>query len=356
MTDYQALLQQYQSQEASWYQPPTLLEVTGFHRRELLCSRLVAFYLNPQNDHGLGDLLLRALFAVLGEPLPKLPGKISVDCEVHAEDAGRLDILVDTPQFLLLIENKIFHAEVNDFAGYRRWLKDTTTAGRRMHAVLLCLRAEPPQNRITKDDFKRVTYQQLWQQVRQEPAYLQAPATKWKIYLEEFMETTARLDASTSLPKSFQDFLIENKDVLQRLLNDTQKADNEQLRMIGEIKTSLESNTPACEGCQPDFHIYKSKTLVTNFKLSQWTFSLDLNAELAGWYILFLCYDSRGNGIVEQVAQRPQIRELCPDIKPDSDRFIFKRWDIKATKEEVESVFRQSIQLVSRALMEYNKT
>ncbi len=38
------------------------MDVAGFPSRENVCSNILAFYLNPAEEHGLGDLLLTSLF------------------------------------------------------------------------------------------------------------------------------------------------------------------------------------------------------------------------------------------------------------------------------------------------------
>ncbi|MBP7338265.1 PD-(D/E)XK nuclease family protein [Niveispirillum sp.] len=101
---------------------------------------MLAWFLDPQGDHGCGDGLLRALLlrlrARLGDGFPPAP---ATGCSVQVEEcapgdrSNRMDITVDDPGFFLIIEVKIDAGEqswqmerycdiaVARAAGHRPW-------------------------------------------------------------------------------------------------------------------------------------------------------------------------------------------------------------------------------------------
>src|SRR6266487_3765765 len=46
----------------------TLLEISRFPHSEIACSNILAFFFDPNEEHGLGDLLLKSLLAAAGKP------------------------------------------------------------------------------------------------------------------------------------------------------------------------------------------------------------------------------------------------------------------------------------------------
>lgn len=50
----------------------TFMQVAGYPHYENVCSNILAFYLDPQEEHGLGDLVLRSAPLSTGTP-PQRP-------------------------------------------------------------------------------------------------------------------------------------------------------------------------------------------------------------------------------------------------------------------------------------------
>jgi hypothetical protein len=86
------------------------LGILGQERSELGHSAMIAWLLDPCGRHGLGSRLLeRVVRLVHGGRLPLRPEALATArsrCEV-AVGEGRLDIVVDAPGVLLVIENKV---------------------------------------------------------------------------------------------------------------------------------------------------------------------------------------------------------------------------------------------------------
>ena len=113
------------------YQRKNIFQIAGFPRRELVNSNMLAFYLNKNEEHGLGTLFFKSLLQIMGEDT----SMADVDYEVFTEYRN-IDILItfrnednemeeDNEKFdwAIIIENKIHHYLHNDLKDYLKRAK-----------------------------------------------------------------------------------------------------------------------------------------------------------------------------------------------------------------------------------------
>ncbi len=131
----------------------TLFDVLGIRDREYSISQVLAFFLDPNADHGCGDLFLNSLIQHIAQRKPDHGIDPSAQIEVETEwttQRGRLDILIlgrlteqqrlerkedeDHADWAILIENKVYAGDYNDLHDYWRSVKAIRKVG-----VLLAL-------------------------------------------------------------------------------------------------------------------------------------------------------------------------------------------------------------------------
>lgn len=93
---------------------PNVFSLSGFPDRETVSSNILAFFLDPKNGHGLGDLVLAALLSEIGMQAndPKMFDEVDTSsCTVSTEhvtaEGNRIDILVEFEDTAIVIENKV---------------------------------------------------------------------------------------------------------------------------------------------------------------------------------------------------------------------------------------------------------
>ena len=102
----------------------TFMEIAGYPHYENVCSNFLAFFFDPEGSHGLGSLFLDALadsVSITGGE-EGLGGNVSVEREVSTDKGNRIDILIKSDSYAVLIENKIFAAVANPFKDYAEYL------------------------------------------------------------------------------------------------------------------------------------------------------------------------------------------------------------------------------------------
>lgn len=207
---------------------PTFMEVAGIARREVAVSRILAFLLDSDSEHGMGGLWLRSLLLAASEACPAFdptemqvsPASSLTEVVTSNVDANlRIDVVVQTPGLVLGIENKIGASLYNDLGAYAGQVRDM--AGDRVPLLLtLTLRDE---SGATAEWAERcqgtgvalcnVTYGALFEHVKRGigEAMLEADQ-EWLGFTRDLMKTIDNLGVSAmEMDRELFDFVGENK-------------------------------------------------------------------------------------------------------------------------------------------------
>ncbi|MEC7120788.1 MAG: PD-(D/E)XK nuclease family protein [Pseudomonadota bacterium] len=101
----------------------SFLELIDLHRLESVSSKILSHFLDSQADHGLGNLPLIALMQAAGIKSRRKPETqqvyVELPCKLRADGRkGRLDLVLELTDQLIVIENKIHHKVNNPFDLY----------------------------------------------------------------------------------------------------------------------------------------------------------------------------------------------------------------------------------------------
>lgn len=108
-----------------------LFELAFRRPRETACTRILAWFLNAAAEHGQGNVfftsfleLIQSKYWTKGEP-PLVPdASYSVDTEVSSKD-GRMDLVIRSSDFLLIVEAKIYSGEHSEqLKRYKRFAEE----------------------------------------------------------------------------------------------------------------------------------------------------------------------------------------------------------------------------------------
>src|SRR5438046_1172059 len=103
----------------------TFLEIAKFPHDELACSNVLAFFLDPKEEHKLGGVVMKSLVEAV---CPRLASADFVSVDVEREDRTdsnkSIDLVIVGDALLVGIENKIYAGLYNPFAEYRKRLED----------------------------------------------------------------------------------------------------------------------------------------------------------------------------------------------------------------------------------------
>ena len=163
-----------------------IFSICGRGHYENPISDLLAFFIDPSEEHRFGNLFLSSLFDAAG--IKPVPG----DCrpptrEECTSQGNRLDLVVEGKDWVLAIENKIRHQVVNPLDDYVRHIgvRHQNVAERNRHFVILCIKEQKP----PPDGWHTVTWRSYVDRIKQNLASrLTAPHNmKWQVIMREFL-------------------------------------------------------------------------------------------------------------------------------------------------------------------------
>lgn len=217
-------------------QEKTLFDVGARSYWENPTSDLLAFFMNPHAEHGLGGWFLEAYLHCAGRRECSTQGA-TVERE-YPTKSGRIDLLIEGGDWILVIENKI-HAVINnpldDYEDHARARKEKSIL-----TILSLQREDEPK-------WKCITYQEYLaalESQKPEPD-TSKPPTKWLTFANEFILHLKNL-TSVSIhmtPKQFE--FTESKLVQIAEAKILESAYKEQL--ISKVSQMLMEEDPKSE-------------------------------------------------------------------------------------------------------------
>jgi hypothetical protein len=327
------------------------MEVSGYPHYENVASNLLAFFFHPGEEHGLGDLMLRAFVSAAGLQQFEGARTAAVRREHITGKGGRLDLLITAGNYVVGIENKIFHPAPNDFADYageieRRGTKESV----RVKAVL-SLEPIRGHGQMAAAGFVSITYGQLWEQVRAHIGhYVQGAHPKWLGFLFDFMETTTRLAGEHNGLTPTDEFLISHHNVIERLLADRQNLLGRLSRNVNRLKDMMD-DAPSPPGHLVRRWVYASVCLVHDFVNQDYKVALDLNVSLEGWALTFFKRPGTPLSYVQSLNNSPALSIRMRDRPMVGDRYLAATWTLQTPLEELQREMDSWVRAVNDAMV-----
>jgi hypothetical protein len=162
----------------------TLFSLGGRGYYENPTSDILAYFLDPAADHGLGSLFLQAFLDCMNVPTETLLlGQATVQREKQTNGNGFIDLYLRGTGWVLLIENKIRHCQVNPFDDYeatgREWARDSKL----LMAIL------SPDGKVIPNNWIGVSYKSYCRALRRSlsESLFNHRYSKWVIFAREFI-------------------------------------------------------------------------------------------------------------------------------------------------------------------------
>lgn len=146
---------------------PTWLEICRYpySRFEEICSRILAFYLNPKAEHGMTWLWISSLLDAIGksDEWYDYRHEIKINTEEYA-DGKRIDITVISDDYVIAIENKITADLYNPLDIYKDYISKKYPDKKRA-LIVLSLKPILDKRLLADNDFQRISYRDLFEKV-----------------------------------------------------------------------------------------------------------------------------------------------------------------------------------------------
>ncbi|WP_253405289.1 PD-(D/E)XK nuclease family protein [Pontibacter sp. HSC-36F09] len=342
----------------------TLMEISGYPHYENVCSNILKFYLNPNEEHNLGDLVLNSLIHLIDEDFRFDLDfeEIEVIRELRTINDKRLDILVLTNNYAIGIENKIFHHLHNDLADYSKTVNSYCYNTRKPVCIVLSLNkltSPVDQNLILKNHFINITYDQLFQNIKKNiGSYLRSNNSVYVHHLTDFIRTLENLTNKTMEDRALLTFFRNNSEAVQELTDKFIEYTNSIYKKVNELNNILPSNEFA-----PSVHRQwiwdgrregqKKVALVHDFKISDtYHIAIDTCVDINGWEIqLFGRNHQSDDYLYNTMCNDNDFLPKALDNYERNGRLIFDKFNIEV---EISTVAQSLSELLNR-IEDYKK-
>ena len=286
------------------------MEIAGYPHFENVCSNILAFYLQPSNEHGFGTLFLDVLAMLINEEIVIDGQDVDVRREELTKKGNRIDLVIKSDNYIIGIENKIHALIDNPFDDYSNHLESLNN-GRQICKVLLSLHLVSPSPELY--GFYPISYEVFFQRVLTNiDSYSLAVNEPHTTFLRDFIRTMQNLQQTTTVDQQRLEYFRDNHLNITALLNEV-----DDLRKDMRMKTQQLKDAVTLK----DISIYQitsglwksSKNLIdVNWYVikiddSFWL-QLDVFLTPTGWKMQF--FNSNNKGSREQVRQWLKERDI----------------------------------------------
>lgn len=199
-------------------QEPNLFSIGARGHYENPVTDLLAFFFYPDAGHGLGTLALESLLACLPDSQQPVEASLlaAPEREVSTKLGNRIDILMESDEWLLVLENKIWHKQNNPFSDYSDYLAEI---GRKQDKACIYVVLSPEGE--SPEGWSGISYKSLIAELsaRSGKAFVSFPFSKWLILLREFILHLESLMASTNISPDTEDFVLNNLGKIQEIVS-----------------------------------------------------------------------------------------------------------------------------------------
>ncbi len=222
-TLFKELLKNYQAiRTEKTTRQPTYLEIAGKAHKEDVVSNILAFFFDSEASHGLGRLFLDCFLASMDIQTSSFKEPIGTFREITTAKGKRIDLIIESDDAVLIVENKINHWLHNDLIEYaahanRHYKNKETFLAVLSMDVQHC---SPP--------FLNVTYARFLNELSSQMELHQIVAAgEYQVLLKDFFQTLKNLRSRTMINEQMRDFFIEHRDILAELNKEKANLDQE---------------------------------------------------------------------------------------------------------------------------------
>ncbi|WP_435236737.1 PD-(D/E)XK nuclease family protein [Psychromonas sp. PT13] len=169
----------------------SIFSIGGRRHWENPTTEILAFFCDNNAAHELGDLVLKSLIQCLHTKYHNLDFSLNKppEREVRTPSGKRIDLLLESERWVIVLENKIFHVQNNPFTEYEEFvMQGTRRFFNDKEAIFVVL---SPDGMVTgaSDKWKGISYECLIEKIKQHLSehFINHPLNKWVVLLREFI-------------------------------------------------------------------------------------------------------------------------------------------------------------------------
>jgi PD-(D/E)XK nuclease superfamily len=196
------------------------MEIAGYPHFENVCSNILEFYLQPSNEHGFGTLFLDVLATLVNAEIEIDGQAVDVRREELTDNQNRIDLVIESDNYIIGIENKINADPYNPFCDYSQYL-ESLSGGRQVYKILLSLRSIQSFPQLC--DFYPISYEIFFQTVLAKIGSCFLTANEpHATFLRDFIQTMQNLQQTNTMDLQRLEYFRDNQQNITALLDEVE--------------------------------------------------------------------------------------------------------------------------------------
>lgn len=225
--------------------------IAGYPHYENVVSNILQFFFNTDKPHGFKDLWVKSLIecckeknALLYEPTTKQFVTNNVIREYETENSKRIDLVIESDEYVITIENKIYAKLDNPLQEYEDTINRDYGSYKDIKQKLYIVLSIHKQVRL-KRGWINIQYTDFINQIKKNiEQYTSDVEEKWIIFANEFMDNLLSMcKEESSMDKELNAFLYDNNDEIKVFLDKYNKAMIEKDNYLSELDKEFDSDS-----------------------------------------------------------------------------------------------------------------
>ena len=314
MNEYKTLLEKFDRIPRTDIIPPTFMEIAGYPHYENVCSNILAFFFDTTESHQYKDLFLKSFLECVNEEVRDDDlSTIKVTREMPTSSNKRIDIVIETDQLVVAIENKVWASLYNDLSDYANFIDDTYKDIEEKIKVVLSI--YPVKKELLINDFINITHSDFLNRVQKNLGHhLTGKTHRYLFQVIDFIETIQNFTKPTTMNKEMIQFFKREADSINNLLEEKNKIQKFIFTKVKELQALTDT-----ENIKANQWIYSKYDLVHDFTFDDGVMiAVDCYLEVEG--IAINVWVRKGN--VDKIEYLKNLEVYSPEYTFENDRMV----------------------------------
>lgn len=296
------------------------LEISGYPHFENVSSNILKFYFHSEAEHNLKDLFLKSLLALIDEKLI-VEGDfyecLDVETERVTSKGNRLDLLIETENFIIGIENKIYHGLSNPLDDYSKLIDSEVKKKKKNRAFKLVLSLSRIKgSKIKKNEWIYITHLELVSKVEEYiGAYMVEANSDYLLFLKNYIINIKNMSGQIKENDKMNFFIEDNFEVIKDLLKEYKNFEEKEFQNTIRLKEIIEEERPIGEGfgCGLDkiWICQKYKLVYDYVTKNGHRIVVEPRFEIGNWHIVFFGRGAASKAYLENIRNFNTFNPKC---------------------------------------------
>ncbi|SOC41001.1 PDDEXK-like family protein [Ureibacillus acetophenoni] len=219
----------------------TVFSIGGRGHYENPISDVLAFFLDPNEEHQFDTLFLSSFIKVVGKEFESVEASQieKIEREVVTHSGNRIDLIVESENWVLIIENKIYHSLLNPLEDYEDYIKMKYPHKQPIFALLSI-------NEISNipPNWTSVLYYDFISEIKKQagPYMFNGNSAKWSFFMKDYLLNIEELIGESKVDKELVNFVQQNYNKILELIEVKDHYINSLRKMFSSILSETTGN------------------------------------------------------------------------------------------------------------------